>query len=298
MPDDFKPLQADEPIGVVALSGVVDERRLDRGLAVLREWGNTVVEAPNLHTSDGYLAGSDAQRLAGLEWVLDRGARFVVAARGGYGATRLLDTFPWRRMVDERITLVGFSDLSAVMNTLHSTGGAIQIHGPMVAAGLDRPPNAERLRAVLTAELRGGGLFRFSRRSVVADGQVRGPALGGNLSMLTTLLGTPYQPQLEGCVLFLEEVGEPLYRLDRMLTHLKASGTLRRVKALMSGSLRDCRPAGERALRWREMLLEVAPPGAVVVVDLPFGHAARNLAFPLGAEVEVDTTVGTVSWSG
>jgi muramoyltetrapeptide carboxypeptidase len=113
---------------------------------------------------------------------------------------------------------------------------------------------------------------------------------------LTSLLSTPYHPDFDGCVLFLEEVDEPLYRLDRMLTHLFTSGTFRRVKALMSGSLRGCRPAAERAATWRRLLEEYAPEDAVVVVDLPFGHAAANLAFPIGGMVEVDSETGLVSW--
>jgi muramoyltetrapeptide carboxypeptidase len=122
--------------------------------------------------------------------------------------------------------------------------------------------------------------------------------MGGNLSLLTAMLGTPRQPDLDGSVLFLEEVGEPLYRLDRMLTHLAGSGTLRGVKALITGSLRGCRPAAQRANRWLELILEVAPEAAPIVVDLPFGHGKVNLAFPLGATVEVDTDAGTIRWSG
>ena len=98
-------------------------------------------------------------------------------------------------------------------------------------------------------------------------------------------------------MLFLEEVGEPLYRLDRLLTQLRCSGRLRNVKALIGGSLRGCRPVAEREGRWRELLLEAAPEGVPVVAGLPFGHAARNMAFPLGVPVEVDTGGGYVRWS-
>ncbi len=123
-----------------------------------------------------------------------------------------------------------------------------------------------------------------------------GPALGGNLTLLTTLLGTEWEPDFDGCVLFIEEVDEPLYRLDRMLTHLRSSGRLRNVKALIGGSLRGCRPASERPGDMAQMLTEAAPPDAAIVVDLPFGHGATNLAFPIGATVEVDTGRRLVTW--
>jgi muramoyltetrapeptide carboxypeptidase len=167
----------------------------------------------------------------------------------------------------------------------------------MVASGLQRPRNARRLQGVLEGTLRGQPLFRFRSCDVVRHGVTDGTAVGGNLSVLVSLLGTPWEPSFDDAVVFLEDVGEPLYRLDRMLTHLRSSGRLRNVKALMSGSLRACRPARERARRWRQLLEETAPEGVPVVTGLPFGHGAVNLALPVGAELHVDTRHGCVVWS-
>jgi len=294
---DWIPLEPGETLGVVALSGPVDRARLREGLRTLRGWGHRVEEAPNLGSHDGYLAGSDAERIDGLEQVLDRGARWILAARGGYGTARLLAGLPWKRLVAESIRFVGFSDLTAILNPLRCAGGAVQVHGPMVAAGLDGRFNARRLLSVLRGELVGEVLFRFPEGSVIRHGRVCGPALGGNLTLLTSLLDTPWSPSYDGCVLFIEEVGEPIYRLDRMLTHLRGSGRFRKVKALIGGSLHGCRPASERAAAWRRLLIEAAPEGVPVVVGLPFGHGATNMAFPIGAPVEVDTRTRRVTWS-
>jgi muramoyltetrapeptide carboxypeptidase len=294
----FEPLRRDEPIGVVALSGPASRDDVDRGLDVLREWGNPLVIAPNVASHTGYLAGDDGSRLRGLEHVLDSGARVVFALRGGYGVTRLLQTIPWRRLVTDRVTFVGFSDLTAAVNPLVHRGGAVQFHGPMVAAGLGRPENARRIHSLLTGGPGDTPLFRFSEASVVRQGRAEGVAMGGNLSMLCALQGTAFAPDLDGRIVFLEDVGEPLYRLDRMLTHLVGSGTLRRVKALISGSLRGCQPATGRARRWPDLLAEAAPAGVPVVVGLPFGHGAKNLAFPIGATIRVSTSPGLISWSG
>ncbi len=281
----------------MALSGPVEPRRLARGLEALAATGHPLEPAPNLHHRKGYLAGDDTGRLEGLLHVLDRGARVVLAARGGFGVSRLLDRLPWDRLVREGVTFVGFSDLTALAAPLLARGGAVQVHGPMVGVGVERTENLRRLLAVLRGELRGRPLFRFGRRAVVRPGRARGPAVGGNLTVLCSLLGTPWEPPWDGAVLFLEEVGEPLYRLDRLLTQLRCSGRLRNVKALIGGSLRGCRPVAEREGRWRELLLEAAPEGVPVVAGLPFGHAARNMAFPLGVPVEVDTGGGYVRWS-
>jgi muramoyltetrapeptide carboxypeptidase len=288
----------DEPIGVVALSGPVDPGALEAGLEVLRGWGHPLALAPNLGRRSGYLAGEDDERIDGLEKVLEQGARTLIAARGGYGVTRLMHRLPWARMVDAGTSFVGYSDLTALMNALATRGGGVQFHGPMVAAGLVDRRNSEHLHALLDGGLVGQTLFRFPRSSVVRGGRARGPALGGNLALITSLLGTPFEPSFDGCVLFLEEVGEPLYRLDRMLTQLASAVTFQGVKALIGGSLRGCRPAGERSERWRYLLRELAPPGAAIAVGLPFGHSARNLGFPIGSHVEVDTNSGLVTWSG
>jgi muramoyltetrapeptide carboxypeptidase len=288
-------LEPDEPIGVVALSGPVDPKALESGLAVLEGWGHPVEIASNVADRSSYLAGSDDARLEGLEELLDRGLRFFVAVRGGYGATRLLGRLPWDRLVSAKARFVGFSDLTAVLNPLARS--VVQIHGPMVAAGLDRPGNARRLEKVLTGELRGDTLFDLPPGAVLRHGRALGVALGGNLSLLASLMGTPFEPDFAGTVLFLEEVSEPAYRLDRLLTHLRSSVSFEGVKALISGKLHACRPSHECASRWSELLIEAAPSGVPIISGLPFGHGARNRAFPIGAVVEVDTVRGRVIWS-
>ncbi len=238
MPAPFRPLEPGESIGVVALSGPVSSAALSQGLTALREMGHPVLVAPNVGDRLGYLAGDDERRIAGLLHVLDEGARVVVAARGGYGVSRLLDRMPWDRLVRDGVVLVGFSDLSSLLNHLAALGGAVQVHGPMAAVGLGRPENRNRLLAVLQGRLVGKPLFRFGPGKVVRPGVGRGHVVAGNLTVLCSTIGTPWEPPFEGSVLFLEEVGESLYRLDRLLTQLRGSGRLSRVKALIGGSLR------------------------------------------------------------
>jgi muramoyltetrapeptide carboxypeptidase len=292
----FKPLESGEPIGVVALSGPVDRARLSEGLAELESWGHPVLVAPNVSTATGYLAGTDEERLRGLEWVLDRGARVVVAARGGFGVTRLMTDLDIPRLAADGVTFVGYSDLTALLNGVVVAGGCPQIHGPMVAAGMSRPGNALRLHQILTGDRHQKPLFEFDDGNVVRPGRAVGRSVGGNLALVEASLGTSYEPDFDNSVLFLEEVGEPPYRLDRMLTHLRASARLRRVKALICGSLRGCRPARDTSRRWRELVAEIVPQRVPVVVALPFGHGAVNRAFPIGSEVDVDTSTGVIRW--
>jgi muramoyltetrapeptide carboxypeptidase len=297
MSSRFVPLSPGEPIGVVALSGPVDRERLEAGQRVLEGWGHPLVLAPNINAKSAYLAGDDGARVAGLEAVVAQGATLLLAARGGYGVTRLLPLLRLRELAAAGVRFVGYSDTSALLNAMVAAGGAPQVHGPMVAAGLQRRDNELRLRRLLAGELVGETLFRFDRGRVVRSGQASGPAIGGTLSVLAAMIGTPHEPRWDGSVLFIEEVGEPIYRLDRLLTQLRASARLRGVKALICGGLRHCGPVAERVSRWRELVAEAAAPEAPVVVDLPFGHGARNFAFPIGATVEVDTDSGAIRWS-
>ncbi len=291
----WRPLERGEPIGVVALSGPVDPEQLAEGLKVLRSWGNPIELASNLRSRKYYLAGSDEARLNGLNKLLDRGVRTLVAARGGYGATRLMDRLPWARLIAEEVRFVGFSDLTALLNPLASS--VVQVHGPMATAGLARPANAHRLHELLLGRLVGEALYRFPAERVLRHGRAEGRAMGGSLSLLSALVGTQWEPSFDGAVLFLEEGSEPPYRLDRLLTHLRSSVSFGGLNALIGGSLHRCRPHLECLTRWSELLFETAPEGVPIVVGLPFGHGARNLAFPVGATVEIDTRRGAVNWS-
>ena len=198
-------------------------------------------------------------------------------------------------MVEAEVMLIGYSDATALLNPLTLRGGVVQVHGPVVTELTQWDcPNFVRLRALLEGRLLDSRLFDVESSYIVRPGHAVGKALGGNLSLLATLAGTPWAPDLRGAVVFIEEVNEPLYRLDRLLTQLRISGMLNEVKALISGNLHGCGVGSDQ--RWRQLLLEATPDGAPVVHGLPFGHGPANLAFPVGAVVELDTDGGALIW--
>lgn len=285
-------------VGVVALAGPVEAGKLTQGLDLIAAEGYAVVEAPNLRSRKSYLAGDDEERLAGLEAVLASGVDALLAARGGYGTTRLLPRLPWARLAEFGGWVVGFSDMTALHAGLAGRSRFATLHGPMVTS-LGRH---EESRRRLFAWLRGDAsveLFRFPRARVVRGGVARGIATGGNLSLLASLVGTPWEPEYSGAVLFLEDVAEPGYRLDRLLTHLRLASRLERAAAVIVGRCVRCgRSEPGWRDRWRDVLEEAVPSSAPVVEGLPFGHGVANLPFPLGVEVEVDTERGRVTWGG
>lgn len=293
-----KPLVPGARVGVVALSGPVHDGVLQTGLAELRGRGFVPVEAPNLRARDRYLAGGDQARLAGLDAVLDAGVEALWAARGGYGLTRLLPELPWARLGEWGGWIIGFSDVTALHAAVSTRCSFATLHAPMVQSLTRHAASTQATFGLLGAAVP-EVLMCFGPQAVIRPGVARGVAVGGNLAILAALAGTPFEPEYEGAVLFVEDVGEPLYRLDRLLTQLRLSSRLDAVNAVVVGRLVRCGrgEAGWRA-RWRELLGEVVPAATVVVEGLPFGHGAANMPFPLGVEVVVNSERGTVALGG
>jgi len=293
-----KPLDRGARIGIFALAGAPDPGRLQSGLEFLRANGLVPVVADNLAMKTGYLAGDDESRIAGLCGLLDQGVDALLAARGGYGTMRVLETLPWPALEAFNGWVIGFSDITALHAALSRRGSVATLHGP-AATALGREGST---REALISWLRGSPprpLFRIPRGGVLRSGMATGRAIGGNLSLLAALVGTEWEPDYAGAVLFIEEVGEPLFRLDRLLTQLRLSSRLAAVHAIVAGSLFRCgRGEIDSHRRWLSLLAEVAPEGAVVVAGLPFGHGARNMPFPLGCPVTVDTAAGVVMVGG
>jgi muramoyltetrapeptide carboxypeptidase len=232
----------------------------------------------------GYLAASDTARADALNAAFrDPAVRAVFCARGGYGTSRLLpllDTAALRR--DPKVVM-GFSDITALLGALERTVRLVTFHGPVVAGFSPDPAERERWARLLFSDAPpeiGGGDVR-----ALQSGAATAPIIGGNLSVFCALLGTPFQPAAAGRILFLEEVGEPLYRIDRMLTQLRLAGVLERIAGLALGRFAGCGPAGDI----EDLVLErLDRPSIPVLSGLPAGHGPVNQPFPLGLRAAMD----------
>lgn len=273
---------------VVAPSSPFDHERFARGLARLQT-RYRVRLADGLFEQVGYLAGNDRTRTAALHFALnDPEVAAIVAARGGYGATRLLANFTVTQVQRANKWLVGFSDITA-LHALWARAGRCSLHGAMVASLCDAPPATQ---ANWFCALEGQLPPPLDNLTCVRAGQARGVLLGGNLAVLTALVGTPYFPKLAEAVLLLEDIGERPYRIDRMLTTLMQAGALAEVRAVVLGQFTQCDPGrdGVDALHvLSERLAELDVP---IASGAPIGHIADNHVALLGAEVEVDTQRG------
>lgn len=274
-------------VGVAALSGPVDSESLRRGLEALSALGFVPVPAPNVsaRTPERLHAGSDDERLDGFhELAADPDVAAIFFARGGHGLLRLLPRLDWDLLASRPRAYVGYSDLTPLLLELTRRLGLVTFHGPMVAADLARGLEPDERSSFLDALA--GRLPREVPLAGAAAGAAEGPLLGGCLSMLTATLGTPWAPELDGSLLFLEDVGEPLYRLDRMLTHLALSHRLTGIRGLILGHAAAADRVDEAAAPpvWVERGLAVAGrSGLPVGWGAPAGHQAPNHTLPLGA---------------
>jgi muramoyltetrapeptide carboxypeptidase len=277
-----KQLNPGDRIGVVAPSGVYDAKRLRDSIRLLEEWGFTCVMGPNLGKTHRYLAGTDSERLQDLQWALSSPDLDAVwAARGGYGLNRILPGLDFSDLDDRPV--IGFSDVTSLHVALFQMAGKSGVHGPVLHSLVSHPSQAsqEHLRRLL------GGMHEFSMDGVLwREGSASGPVVGGNLCMLTSLCGSPWQLKAEGCILLVEDVGEAPYRVDRMLQQLRMAGCLDGVVGVAVGSFEGCLAPVGADWGLRDLICEALD--VPMIGALPVGHGSENRAFVYGASGRID----------
>jgi muramoyltetrapeptide carboxypeptidase len=276
---------------VVAPSGPFDRPGFEAGLARVSE-RYSPVHRPDVFSAHRYLAGDDARRGEELAHALrDTQARALFCARGGYGSMRLLPGLPLADAAPS--ALVGFSDITAVHLALQALG-RVSIHGPVLTQLGKQPPDVcERLFQLLESPQPPPPLIGSA---TYVPGVAEGLLLGGNLSVLTRLLGTPYLPSFAGAVLLLEDVGERPYRLDRMWTHLKLAGVLSQVRGIVLGDFTGCEEGGAdygSADVLRSLAEETGLPCAA---GFPIGHGTLNYPVALGTRVRLEADAARLTF--
>lgn len=281
-------------LGVIAPAGPPKPGRLERVAPALMAQGWRCKILPGCHgpAALGHLAASDAQRLADLHTAYaDPGIDAVLALRGGYGCIRLLDGIDTALLRAHPKLLIGYSDLTA-LHALLDREGIASLHAPMPASdwftdgGED---DAQALFAALRQGYAAGDLIgRAAPHALNQGGAARGRLIGGNLAVFTSLLGTGYLPACEGRLLFLEDISEDPYRVDRYLAQLRLAGVLDAVAGFVLGSFTESEPADPVLADY------LAPLGKPVLAGWPSGHGQPNRPLPLGLQVDMDVPAGTL----
>jgi muramoyltetrapeptide carboxypeptidase len=282
----------------------VDVDIVEESLAAL---GFKAKRGPNLLNRRGYFAGTDEQRAADLNAMFaDREVKAIQCVRGGWGSARLLPLLDWASLARAPKILLGYSDVTALLLSLHAKTGLVTFHGPVGVSPWNKF-NVEWMRRVLidaeavtfsnVKEIKDDLLTQTENRiQTITPGTARGPLLGGNLTVLTTIIGSGYLPAWDGCVLFIEDVQEAPYRIDRMLTQLRLAGILQKARAVIFGNCTKCDPSSDfGSLTITDVLHDhLAPLGVPAWRGAMIGHIERQFTLPIGVEVEVDATAGTI----
>jgi muramoyltetrapeptide carboxypeptidase len=280
------------PAGV--LRSVQPLRRAAKRLA---SWGFEVKQDPDAAARHQRFAGDDASRLAALYRVADVAPAVALATRGGYGLTRLLDALDWKRLagsVERGTRWVGHSDLTALQLGLLAHTGAVSWAGPLALDHFGRTEaegGVDEITRDVFLEAMSGELEALGFRTEAGfDGlEARGKLWGGNLTVLCSLLGTPHWPKIKGGVLFLEDVNEHPYRVERMLLQLQQAGVLGAQKAVLLGSFDGWRKSPlDRGYNLKSALQHLRSVCPVpILTGLPFGHQPMIISLPVGQKVEL-----------
>jgi muramoyltetrapeptide carboxypeptidase len=292
-------LRPGDTVMLVSPSGPTRAERVARGVALLGSWGLDTVAGPDVYARHGYLAGTDEVRLRSLNAALrDPAIRAVLCTRGGYGAQRIVDGIDLAPVRADPKLVVGFSDITALQLALWRGARLATVHGPGAAWLDERTPesSAESLRIALMTDdaivLKADDAAETG--TVRTDGTAHGTLLGGNLCLLAASVGTQDFPDLRGAVLLLEEVDEPPYKVDRMLTHLRRAGALDGVAGIAVGQFTRC--ADDWPVTVADVLTErLAGLGVPVLGGLPVGHGYGQLTVPLGVPATLDVAAGTLT---
>lgn len=288
-------LKAGDTVAIVAPSGILIQRteEINRATGLLKSWGLHIIVGEHVFKENGHFAGTDDERCEDLQKALDDPKISAIwCARGGYGTVRILDKLDYTKFNENPKWLIGYSDITALHNQLHNLGFE-SIHAMMCTGLIENSDDIKETIATFKAAIFGEQISYVLKGSKYnKTGEVTAPLVGGNLTMLHTMLGSNTSIDVDGKILFFEEIGEYAYHIDRMLQSLKRAGYFENCKGIIVGDITKVRknttPFG---LTVEEIILDVvAEYNFPVVFNMPSGHEKDNRALILGRTIEL--TVG------
>ncbi len=287
-----EPLSSGDTAGIISPSGPVDKEVVLRGKRFLEELGLKVKIGRKVFLKKLYLAGDDYERAQDLvDMFMDKEVKAIISSRGGYGCLRMLKYIDFEVIRNNPKIFIGYSDVSILLNNFVKKAGLVAFHGPMLLQIIEGDKLTVKIfKQVLFGETR---LLTYKTPELqsVKKGKARGTLIGGCLSVILSTLGTDYEPPWDESIFFFEDVDEPLYRIDRMLTQLKLSGRLKRIRGLIAGKIKGVKRDALASLL-KEILEDIPVPA---VVGFPGGHQIPNLTLPIGAMCNLDADAPSVT---
>lgn len=302
-----QPLKKGDKVGLITPAGIITEERLLKTKANLDELGLKYHHTDNVLLRDGYMAGSDTVRLKELhDMYADQSIQAIWCIRGGYGTTRILDYIDFDLIKKNKKPLIGYSDITALLNTIHQKTGSPCFHGPVASSSITAytsqnlapifglkdtfviSSSQENINKGIEEEV-----FKFS---TITSGSAKGELVGGNLSLLVSLLGTDHEVKTKNKIVFIEDIGEAPYRIDRMLTQLISAGFFKKVRGIVLGIFAGCERKDNEKQSLQQVVHErIKRLQIPSVYGFSFGHIDDQCTFPIGAKAELDADLGAVT---
>ncbi len=289
-------LKTEKCIGLIAPAGFINKDQIEKSVALLEGKGFKIKLAPHLFGRFRFYSGSVRDRIADIHRFLeDPEVSILFAVRGGAGSSQLLTEINFRKWNNSKKLLVGFSDVTALQWALLKKTGLGSISGPtLISQFHEKNPYINLFLEMLTGKRVSIDCADLETEKVriVRNGTAKGVLIGGTLSIINTLLGTPYFPELNEVVLFLEDVNEPIYKIERSLVQLKLAGFLNKVSGLILGKFLH---NGDILNIWSEIEY-LFPRNIPVVLDFPYGHFMEMCPLPVGVQGELETNPIRIRW--
>ncbi len=288
-------LKPGDTIGIAAPASPFDREKFDQGIAVIESLGFRTHIPENLFDTGKYLAGSDQHRADILNRLFeDKAVHGILCARGGYGSIRILSLIDYDMIQEHPKIFCGFSDISAILSALYSRSGLVPFHGPVVTSlGNSTDLTKKGLLAAFTTDEMMD--IKAEAGVTIQSGISRGPVAGGNLTTLCHLIGTPFEPDFRNHILFLEDRGEAVYRVDRMLTHMYLAGCFEDIAGLIIGSFEGCGSIGDILELFSDVFKNYGVP---ILGGFDAGHGKSNVTIPLGIEAELNADKHVLAFRG
>jgi muramoyltetrapeptide carboxypeptidase len=299
-----KRLKQGDVIGIISPASSPDDlTKINHGVEYLEKIGYRVEIGKNVGSQEGYLAGSDLQRLSDLhEMFHNKNVKAIFSIRGGYGSGRLLDKIDYKLIRNNPKIFVGYSDITALQMAFFAKTGLVTFGGPMVAVDFHdeiSPFTEEVFWRTITSNKKIGRIQnpRKEKFYLLNKGRGQGRLLGGNLSILTSLMGTEYLPKLKDSILLLEDANEAPYRIDRMFNQLRLAKILKQVSGIILGHFVDCYETdpAKRSFTLNEVIIEYFQNSQLpVLYNVKHGHIKENITIPYGVKCVLNATRGFI----
>lgn len=291
-------LQIGDTVGLIAPAGIIDAQNIKDAKEYISKLGLKVKVGAHILDRYGYLAGKDADRAEDVNSMFsDRSVKAIIAMRGGWGCNRILPLLNYSLIRSHPKILMGYSDITSLLLAINARSRLITFHGPVATSTWNQLTVDYLKRILFNAEA--VTMQNFNPREVpvqtIAPGKARGKLVGGNLSVLAAMVGSPYLPSWNKSILFVEEIGEDVYRLDRMLTQLKTAGILNQIAGFIFGQCTNCSPGDEPSFTLIQVLQDhIIPLNIPAWYGSMIGHIKDKFTLPIGVEVEIDANFGTI----